>query len=142
MFIQVPSEMRTAHRKQHVGLALEVVLQQAAPAHYCHIRRERLSFHYNPRVCPSSLACTGQAGRRVFFTVDPLDLDLADLGALIAHEGLHHYTDRFGRHFIVPHTCRNCRNPFERRHDPIYVEHENLRRFLRAWLRRYADDVG
>ncbi len=141
MYLTVSRASLAEKRRRRVRLALRL-LQAAAPMYFLHICRENLLFIYDPRVCPEALACTGHAGRRVFLTVDPLHLEIPVLAALLAHEARHHRTSADGRHFIVKHTCTNCRDPRERRHDAIYVEHERLERYLRVWVRGFRQFAG
>src|SRR5687767_4752004 len=101
------------------------LLLDYAPEHLEHVLREirEVSFSWSGEPCPvGAVACTGGVhGRRVVLMDRPSQIDPIDLAVLLSHEARHHYTDVWGRHFIIAHTCTDCSNPYERAADPIYV---------------------
>jgi hypothetical protein len=118
--------------RRKLNQAMEL-LAEIAPNHFDRVFGELRTIEYDPRGCGyGELACTGgRLGRRAVLTLTPARADIVELAVTLSHEARHHYTDRFGRHYLVRHSCRDCSNPWERALDPIYQEDERLREELR-----------
>lgn len=111
------------------------LLRAVAPAHYAHLFREIDKITYAPGACDGGVACTaGRYGRTAVLARDPESDDVVELAISLSHEARHHRTDAYGQHWIIPHTCTDCRDPEERALDPIYIEDERLRRATHAYF--------
>lgn len=127
----LPGDALAVHRAMDL-------LQRYATAHHEHVMREIREVTWSPSgvACPSgSLACTGgRHDRTIVMIQQPSKTDLVELAVTLSHEARHHYTDPWGRHFIIEHACVDCSNPYERACDDIYVIDDLLRYQLRSQL--------
>jgi len=116
-------------RNIHRALGL---LNEVRPDHYRRVFRELRGIAFIRGGCDGGLACTGaDYGRTAVLASDPAGTDIIQLAVRLSHEARHHLTDRWGRHFIIEHSCRDCSNPWERALDPIYHEDGRLEEALR-----------
>ncbi len=114
------------------------LLDDYARDDYEHILREieEVTWSQSGLACPpGSLACTGGVhGRRAVLTSLPSQINPVELAVVLSHEARHHYTDPWGRHFLIAHVCSDCGNLHERAWDPIYAHDDVLRHHLYAQL--------